>query len=510
MALLDWVGTTEFNNYRVDQKAKLDATHKAIEAIKSELASKCAALQQAIEMKVTDSEEAARNAAESAVASEARVKGLEISIREALGLIEKCRDEASSGVAVLKQSGDEAKRIKDEQLKRLEESEAAFNEIIVAKGSISSEVDAVKASVSELRKIVEESKALPVEAEATKKLMNDVSEISDRVKDLLSHSMKRKGDIDDLHKEIIGYDLKEGEVTEHIDGLKDELDNAYSELTAMAEALEKRISGLVVGITERHERELGEEKIEFEELLERSNERVAEVDAQLKSLLPGALAAGLSAAYEKKKDEEAVVLEKSESSFRWAIGALVAVSMIPFSVDIYLLAWKSANIVQVIKDTPSMVISILPLYLPVLWFAVSSNKKINLSKRLIEEYTHKAVLGKTFSGLSNQIESLPREGAVKDELRTKLLFNLLQVSSENPGKLISNYDKSDHPLMEALEHSAKLADSMAALNKLPGFSSLAKKLGEKSKDIFVAEDRKVKAGIAAQDAVDGGVGSGGA
>ena len=163
--------------------------------------------------------------------------------------------------------------------------------------------------------------------------------------------------------------------------------------------------------------------------------------------------------------------------------------------------WKGADLIQVIQDTPNLIISILPLYFPVLWLAYSTNKKLNLSKRLIEEYTHKAVLGKTFSGLSNQIETLPHESAVKDELRTRLLFNVLQVSSENPGKLITNYQKSDHPLMEALENSAKLSESVDALTKIPGLSSIAKKLSEKSDEIFRTQQKKVDTGLAAQEAL---------
>jgi len=112
------------------------------------------------------------------------------------------------------------------------------------------------------------------------------------------------------------------------------------------------------------------------------------------------------------------------------------------------------------------------------------------------------VLGGTFSGLSNQIESLPRESVVRDELRTRLLFNLLQVSSENPGKLITDYNKSDHPLMDALENSAKLSDSIETLSKLPGFSAIANKLAARTEEILNNETKKVVDGLAAQDELE--------
>jgi hypothetical protein len=62
---------------------------------------------------------------------------------------------------------------------------------------------------------------------------------------------------------------------------------------------------------------------------------------------------------------------------------------------------------------------------------------------LIEEYTHKGVLSKTFEGLATQIEELG-DSETSNELRVKLLFNLLHVNSENPGKLISDYKTTDH------------------------------------------------------------------
>jgi hypothetical protein len=124
---------------------------------------------------------------------------------------------------------------------------------------------------------------------------------------------------------------------------------------------------------------------------------------------------------------------------------------------------------------PRMVLSILPLYIPVIWLAYSTNKKINLSKRLVEEYTHKEVLSKTFEGLSKQIDNIEDE-QISFDLKTKLLYNILSVSAENPGKLISDYNKTDHPLMDALDKSAKLNDAIESIIKIPGLSKLAKVL----------------------------------
>ena len=78
------------------------------------------------------------------------------------------------------------------------------------------------------------------------------------------------------------------------------------------------------------------------------------------------------------------------------------------------------------------------------------------------------------------------------ELKTKLLFNILDVSSENPGKLISDYNKADHPLMDALDKSAKLTDAINSLAKIPGFNKLASILEKKSNEIIQTQKHKVE------------------
>jgi hypothetical protein len=65
---------------------------------------------------------------------------------------------------------------------------------------------------------------------------------------------------------------------------------------------------------------------------------------------------------------------------------------------------------------------------------------------------------------------------MKEELRTRLLFNLLHVSAENPGKLITDYEKTDHPMLSILENSKKLTESMDSLSKVPGLSAIIKGL----------------------------------
>ena len=319
-----------------------------------------------------------------------------------------------------------------------------------------------------------------------------------RIKNTLAHAVSRKSEIDELHKLILGENVDDVDGdSQHINGLKDELEATYKTLSETATAIDDTTKAAISKLTEKHNSLLEVSKIEYEQLLTTAAARYNQINTQLTGLLPGAMAEGLSSAYDKKKDSEEISLSKFEQRFSYAIYGLVAISLIPFAVDIYLLSIEKRDLVQVIKDTPSLIFSILPLYFPVLWLAYSTSKKANLSKRLIEEYTHKSVLGKTFSGLSNQIETLQHQGAVKEELRTRLLFNVLQVSAENPGKLITDYNKSDHPLMDALEKSSKLSDSLETLSKIPGLSAIARKISQRGDIELKIQNEKVENGLLA-------------
>lgn len=398
------------------------------------------------------------------------------------------QDEFISDAALLKSKSFSAQEIFD----KLQSADQSTTEV----------VDNVQSSLERANSLLAQTEVIPEKLEALSKQMTDVNAQSENIKSLLSHSLKRKGDIDEVYKSIFGHEISdENGISERVDGLYDELKNSFDGFSKRIDNLDATVNQAIDSIeAEQNEAREGQKKI-FEQLIAESKAEFGEVSNELKSLMPGALAAGLSAAYEEKKDEEAKFLLSHEKSFRHAVAGLVAISFIPFAVDAYQLSVGSA-FADVLKDTPRLVISILPLYFPVLWLAYSSNKRLNLSKRLIEEYTHKSVLGKTFSGLSNQIDSLPHEGAVKDELRTRLLFNVLQVSSENPGKLITDYNKTDHPLMDVLEKSAKLSDSVDALSKIPGLSALTKLLTSKREALLRDQSVKIENGLSASDGTE--------
>lgn len=309
-------------------------------------------------------------------------------------------------------------------------------------------------------------------------LANSADESSTKIDAIYKQLVAKKKEIDELHVEVFGYietDSATGEKIE-VKGLKDELDATYTELKSDFEAFSVN------------------KNREFDDTINGWRKEYSSVLKNVEDLLPRALTTGLSFAYSDKKDAEVKESQALEQVFKTYVKGLIGISLIPFIFTAYMVMFKGMQLEESILKMPRLVFAILPLYIPVLWVAYSANRKINLSKRLIEEYTHKEVLSKTFEGLSKQIENI-KDSEVSNELRTRLLYNILEVSSENPGKLISDYNKSDHPLMDALDKSVKLTNAIEHLAKVPGMAKLISVLENKSKAALEKEEKKAVTGI---------------
>lgn len=305
----------------------------------------------------------------------------------------------------------------------------------------------------------------------------------------LKSIMSRKSEIDEVHTEILGYEEEnEDGAPVKVSGLKGQLEGTYEELESNLGSFDKRLSTLEQTSQDR-----------FEEWVSNNNKAAENTKAQIKKLLPEALTTGLSHAYSAKKSDELKDYSNYAKSFRKAILVLTLISTIPFVLSIIFLV-QGTGLSEVIERAPKLVLAILPLYIPTLWLAYSASKKMNLSKRLIEEYSHKEVVSKTYEGLVTQINDL-KEEQISEELRTKLLFNMLEVSSENPGKLISDYNKSDHPVIDTLDKSIKLSNAVDRLAKIPGFGKLADILNRKEQDLLQSENYKAESSLNKADKI---------
>ena len=321
-------------------------------------------------------------------------------------------------------------------------------------------------------------------AQSIQEYESKVKTLEAKITAIHQQSAEKKREIEDKHNEVFGYEYQDDKTGESLyeEGLVDKLEKSYSELDRKISELESKSTEFMKSKTS-----------EYELFLEKKTAEFHSISEKIKSLLPDALTAGLSHAYEKKREAEVEERKTANKVFYASIFLLALSSSIPIGTSYHLLFNLNKEIGSVIADLPRLVLAILPLYLPLFWLALTSSKKSNLSKRLIEEYTHKETMSKTFEGLSTQIASIG-DDASTDELRMRLLYNIVNVNSENPGKLITNYNTADHPMMELLDKSISMSESLNKFMKIPGIKTIAKiVLKESDKKLSKANEAVEKA-----------------
>jgi DNA repair exonuclease SbcCD ATPase subunit len=455
MGLFDDNKKSKQLEYLEEERRKLWGRVTALEATAKDL-------QKEVSKKASDSEKEA--AQSSKKAAEFKNKA-ETRADEAATLVGQINDELTAakkikeGVEKTQVQANAEKLLVTEVRQRLEESEAEYEE----------KLETLDSWITKIDEFLDKYPELDDQTEKVDSYITEIEENLEKSSISLNSLNKRKKDIDDLHREIFGYIQKNDDgTTLTIGGKKEELESSYEELsTDIADTLE-RINEINNEYTANYAK--------FEE---EHTEKYESLTSEIENLLPKALTAGLSAAFSSKKEEEVTSSKNLQKRFTQGIYALLGVSLLPVAISVYFL-YDQVTLEEVIDRVPRLVLAIIPMYIPVLWFTYSANKKLNLSKRLIEEYAHKEVLSKTYEGLSKQIESIS-DSTQSEELKFRLLANFLQVSSENPGKLISNYEASDHPIMEALEQSYKFQIAIDRLEGIPGLGKVAAILETKAK-----------------------------
>ncbi len=335
-------------------------------------------------------------------------------------------------------------------------------------------------TITTIEEIYKDSDDLSEKIQILKDYIIEGTKAKDDIALLYKQSSLKRNEIYNLHREIIGYDEKNEETgnDEHFSGLKEELENSYNQISNQLEELSENFTNIRNEVNTDYNKFIDDSKEKYENLIYTWETNYQTLKKKIEDLLPDALTTGLSHAYSKKRYSERQETKGYQKIFKWSIIGLTIISLLPIAISIYSI-FEDTPIDTIINRLPKIVFAFLPLYAPLLWVACSADKKIKLAKRLIEEYTHKEVLSKTYQALVKQINTLD-DTESSEELKAKLLYNLVLANSENPGKLITDYNTTDNPLMDALDKSTKLANAIEKLSKIPGFTKIAESLAKKS------------------------------
>lgn len=375
---------------------------------------------------------------------------------------------AAEAVAVSHKNVIEKESFVREQAERVESEMSKFDQGLQ---DVSNRFDVLKGKVEDVTAAVEEAESSSAD------IASKQEEVGKKHEKILANYKE----ISKVHSLVFGYQKEDGSIVE---GKKQELDNAYAELEQKIDGSAKRVGDME-----------GQFKDKCDKIVEDAQSEISVLTKRIRELLPDALTAGLSSAYCANKDAEEKEQEEGLKLFKRTIKGMLLLALMPIGLNLWLWLFKDYTLLQLLEKLPREMLCIIPLYLPLFWLAIFANKRVNLSKRLIEEYKHKEAVSKTYEGLARQIAELDDEVASK-ELQARLLYNTVMLSEKNPGELIKNYNRPDNPLVDVLDQGSRFAEAMEKFARVPGIGRIcriAKSKQQKENELTAAVSQAVNA-----------------
>ena len=390
-------------------------------------------------------------------------------IMERTDILTKREENTRSGEAAVVSAVKKLAEMKASAEGSLVEIESSVNKLTELSEGLRESTSSASTMLNEL---TQGNSTLAEEQESLRDTIGKVAELAKSSKEQVDRVKEVHAEVLGVYRSIFGYTDEAGNLVE---GKKTALEQSYKELTSSIFEIKTQIEESATSYKDR-----------CDSFLEQSKSRVEALKAELESLMPGGVTAGLSAAYREKRENELKEHANGIKIFIKAIASLVVISSLPVLVGVIML-FKGKDLIEVFRLLPREALCFLPLYLPVLWVAVFANKRVNLSKRLIEEYTHKEVVSRTYEGLAKQINELGEESGVTD-LRARLLYNTVMLSEKNPGELIKDYGKPDNPIINLLDRGSEFTDAMKSFESIPGLDKAIELLLAKKRNRSDAED----------------------
>lgn len=186
-----------------------------------------------------------------------------------------------------------------------------------------------------------------------------------------------------------------------------------------------------------------------------------DIERKFKSILERATVASLSNEFEEKRKEEETSYKTWRKCFYATLGSFALLGLV-------MVIWNSLDVEKpavgtlvYLKNLPHIAMFFTPIYLPLVWFVCHANKMMHQARRLMEEYSHKAVVAKTYMGLASQSENLINKGVdVAKDTNVKLLQDTIAVLSRNPNSVLDKV-RTETPLNEAIDMVTQIASAVA-------------------------------------------------
>lgn len=243
-----------------------------------------------------------------------------------------------------------------------------------------------------LKNVVSENeRTIQAAKEASEKALNEIQ--------------SKKQELEDFYAKVYGLPAPSGELQP---GLKKEIDDRLTQL-----------SNIEI-----------DQQAKFDAL-----------NLKVEDLLPGAASAGLASEYSAKK--------RSYMGYITAYSVFFYLSLIALlSMAIYFAPSDPQNLDELLR---AFLIK-LPIYAPVIWFAYFVNKRRSENKRLLEEYSHKEAMAKSYESYKKQIADLKLDDSALIE---KLMDRAIDVISYNASVTLDGKHDEKMPIHQMLSEVSK-------------------------------------------------------
>ena len=292
-----------------------------------------------------------------------------------------------------------------------------------------------KAKVDEISTDLELKQKKAVESEQKTdayflKIETDKQNIESINKNVMAWEQEINNSQEDFTKSAIAYDLLVKKAAE----TKLEIEVTYSKIAG-----KKSEEGKIIDNGYLQEAEWIKKQLEL--LL---NDQVVKYKAlfeQIESLLPGATSAGLAEAFEKQKQS----YNRPIRVWSWVFIAVTSLMTLCSMYLFYVQFIKGTNNNETWEHGLLSLLRDLPFFIPTIWLAVFASRQQSQFKRMQEEYAFKEINAKAFYGHKKQIEELAKQNAVDIELLSKLVVNLVSITSQNPSYTLDSKSHNDSP-----------------------------------------------------------------